>query len=130
MYEKPTEQVQTYWKPKEYVLPNTSYMTAKATEIQNLSYHSQMCDCTEYTPAEQCTTVRNSEVVVIQSWLQKWGYFPVFSRTTGQIVANGKYCYYTTQAIKKFQENMGIPITGEFTEETKSKFLKKVVEGG
>ena len=129
-YEKPQEQIQTYWRPQDYVLPDTSYMTAKAEEIQRLTFHTQTCDCKETTPADECTTVSNSEVRLIQTWLQKWGFFPAYTRLTGSINVNGKYCYHTTQAIKKFQETMGIPITGDFTDETKSKFLKKVVESG
>lgn len=130
MYEKPQDQVQTYWKPKGYTLPDTSQFTAKALEIQEIGFHAQECNCTEHTPAEECTSVENNDVRTIQTWLQKWGYFPAYSQKTGNIYVNGKYCFHTTQAMKKFQEAEGIPTTGDFTDETRSKFFKKIVESG
>ena len=123
---------QVYWKPwsaGQFNNAKTLEMSTLAQEVLDLDFHSQMCGCTENTPYTECQSTSNPEVELIQRLLQNWGYFPTYSRITGKIVPNGVYCYQTTQAIMRFQEDEGIPVSGDFTEETRSRFLKRVTEG-
>ena len=123
---------QVYWSPwskGQFNNARTIELSATAQRVIELGYYSQTCGCTDKTPYTQCPGSSNPEVTFIQKLLQDWGYFPKYTDMTKIIVPNGVYCYQTTQAIKRFQEHEGIPVTGDFTEETKSKFLKKVVEG-
>jgi len=126
-YEKPGEIEQTYWKPEDIdVLRSTAQLSAQSQEVSNLTNHTQNCSCTEITPKEKCTATFNVEVEIIQKYLQQWGYFPSYVYGKGNIEVNGKFCYYTTQALRNFQEDCGIDVTGEFNDLTKSYFIKKL----
>ena len=129
MYEKPSEMNQVYWSAVEYHDVNTTQLSTTAQTVMALPLFKQTCLCEQTTPAEFCTASEDIDVKFIQKLLQDWGYFPTYTRETGVITPNGKYCYQTTQAISKFQQDMGIPVTGDFSEATRSKFLKKVMEG-
>lgn len=126
-YEKPSEMVQTYWR--EDGLSNnvsTHNLTAQTREVSRLGQHTQNCECTDTTPVEQCTATHNTEVEIIQKYLQQWGYFPSYTYGLGTITVNGKFCYYTTQALRRFQEDCGIEVTGDFNDSTRSHFMKKL----
>lgn len=131
-YENPEERKVVYFapleKPSSPYDEDTSFFSALALEVMNLGYHTQTCACTNITPADDCIATVESEVETIQKLLQKWGYFPNYTRTTGSIKPNGRFCYHTTQALKKFQEDEGIPVSGDFSDETRSRFLKRIVE--
>lgn len=137
-YETPSELKQTYYSPVEYD-ENTILLSAEVEEIEmikegrgdvnSIELYSQTCDCNEFTPALQCTATVEENVRIIQQYLQDWGYFPSYTHTTGSIEPTGKYCYTTTQAIMSFQMDEGIPVNGDFTEETRLKFLRRIVEG-
>lgn len=123
---------QVYWSPwsaGQFNNARTINLSATAQRVMELGYYSQMCGCTSDTPHTECESVGDPEVAFIQQLLQDWGYFPRYTDKTKTITPNGVYCFQTTQAIKKFQEKEGIPVSGNFTEETKHKFLKKVIEG-
>ena len=126
-YEEPSEINQSYYSPAPYIV-DTSLLAAGVDEIQQLELHSQSCDCNEFTPAMQCTSPIQDDVKVIQKYLQDWGYFPTYTKQTGTIKPSGRYCYTTTIAIMKFQKAYGIPVSGDFTEETRRVFLKKITQ--
>lgn len=129
MYEKPSEMNQVYWSAVEYHDVQTIELSSTAQTVMELGWYTQTCQCEATTPAELCTASEDPDVKFIQKLLQGWGYFPTYTREAGKITPNGKYCYHTTQAISKFQQAMGIPVSGDFSETTKSRFLKKVIEG-
>lgn len=125
-YEKPNEIEQTYNQAVVNNAGDTSSLNALTEEVREMANHTQTCGCTSTTDASKCTAVPNIEVLAIQNHLQQWGYFPSYSYGVGNITPNGKFCYYTTQALKKFQEDRGIEVTGNFDEVTKSHFMKKL----
>lgn len=131
-YEKPEEVTQTYWKSEETKTStkntDTSKLTASTKEITSLGQHSQKCTCTSTTKSTDCKATVEDDVKIIQKYLKEWGYFLLYSRLVGNVPITGKYCYYTTQAIKQFQLDRGLTITGNFDIETKNEFLKKVKE--
>ena len=124
-YEQPSEVNQSYYSPVNYDV-NTALLNAGISEVRELKLHSQSCDCNQYTPALQCTATAQEDVKVIQKYLMDWGYFPNYTKDTGNINPNGKYCYTTTVAVMKFQKDMGIPVSGDFTDETRTAFIKKI----
>ena len=126
-YEKPTEIVQTYWKSDGIANnPSTHNLTAQSREVSRLGQHTQSCNCTDTTPTEECTATYNTEVEIIQKYLQQWGYFPSYTYSLGSIMVNGKFCYHTTQALRYFQEDRGIEVTGDFNDITRSHFMRKL----
>lgn len=125
-YEQPDEIEQTYNTTAAINTENTSHMNAQAAELADMSLHYQSCKCNSHTDSSQCTASPSSAVKTIQDYLQQWGYFPSYVYGLGSIQPNGKFCYHTTQALKKFQEATGIETTGKFDEETKKQFLKKL----
>lgn len=125
-YEDNREKEQTYNQTAQLNTKDTSRLNAQSSQISGFSNHTQDCVCTSKTDASECIASPNEEVGVIQLYLQQWGYFPSYSYGIGNIEVNGKYCYHTTQAIKKFQEDRGIETTGNFDEVTKSHFVKKL----
>lgn len=126
-YERPYEMEQTYWQTAENTNKNTVKIAAPTQEIDSIdTTYSQTCSCTVNTPGEKCTAHTDDNVKLIQKHLQEWGYMPMYTRETGGIEPNGRYCFHTTQAMKKFQEDTGITVTGNFNSETKKMFIKKL----
>lgn len=123
-YEKYGEIEQTYWEPA--ALKETININAQTYAIRDMSEHTQYCFCTKDTPSDECTASYNPEVEYIQELLQQWGFFPSYVRSVGKIQVNGRYCYYTTLALQKFQESRGIEVTGDFDMMTKSHFMRKL----
>lgn len=126
-YEEPGEISQTYWRSidsdsiTEY---NTQSMSASALEVSNLGDHSQTCKCTADTPSYECTASVESEVATIQTYLRRFGYFPLYTRSMGLLECSGKYCYYTALAVSRLQEDYNISVTGEFNSEVRSVLLE------
>lgn len=127
-YEKPGDIEQTFHQELGVVNKDTSYINAQTSEVRELSFHGQQCYCTDITDASECTASYNEEVELIQKLLQQWGYFPTYSYGIGNIEPNGKFCWYTTQALRKFQEDRGIEVTGNFDEITRGQFMR-ILEG-
>jgi len=127
-YERPGEMEQTYNTAIDSNVTDTSQFTAQAIELLSFSNHAQTCGCTATTDSSQCTASYNGEVEIIQKYLQQWGCFPSYLNGIGDVIVNGKFCYHTTQALRKFQEGQGIEVTGKFDETTKNRFLKKLTE--
>ena len=127
-YEKPYEMEQTYFQNETITKTSSVTLSAVAQEIEKVGELKQTCHCTVNTPSDKCTASNNEEVELIQKYLQLWGYFPFYLRKTGIITTNGKFCYYTTQALKKFQEDNKLTVNGVFTAETKAQFIKKLGE--
>ena len=126
-YEKPGEIEQTYWQTiEEEDNRSTASLTAQSKEVESLGNHIQNCKCTATTPQEECTATYNVEVEIIQKYLQQWGYFPSYVYGIGDVELNGKFCYHTTQALRFFQEDCGLEVTGDFNDLTKSYFIKKL----
>lgn len=123
-YERTNDVSQTYWTPAN--LKNSTKISAQYRTIERMVFHKQGCKCTDETPGEECSATSDKEVKQIQTFLQQWGYFPSYSGTTGKITANGKFCWYTTQALRKFQQARGIEVTGNFDQMTKANFMKKL----
>ena len=128
MYQKPSEMEQVYWSPVTYNDVKSVSFSTNALAVRDLGYYTQTCTCNQTTPGDLCTATEDADVKFIQKLLQDWGYFPNYSKETGTITPTGKYCWITTQAISKFQETEGIPVTGDFTESTRSAFLRKIME--
>lgn len=126
-YEKPYEMEQTYFQ-NETATTNSVELSAAAQEVGVLGELKQTCHCNINTPSDKCTASVNEQVELIQKYLQQWGYFPFYLRKTGVITTNGKFCYYTTQALKKFQEDNKLTVNGVFNKETREKFIKKLGE--
>ena len=126
-YEKPGQIDQTYWSNQQIGWKSTTELSAQWKEVNALGNHAQDCSCDQNTPSEKCTARVDKEVEVIQKYLQQWGYFP--SYTDGEkISVNGRFCYNTTQALRRFQEHRGIEITGNFNDLTKEHF-KRILGG-
>lgn len=124
-FERPGEIEQTYWTA-EKISESTASMNAQTYEVSQLGPHIQNCSCTVTTPKEECTASFNPEVEIIQKYLQQWGYFPSYSYNTGKITVNGRFCYWTTQALRRFQEDRGIEVSGDFNDITRSHFMRKL----
>lgn len=125
-YERPGETAQTYHTSLTVNPKNTAYMNAQTNEILKMANHAQTCSCNADTPANECTAGTNLEVSQIQKHLQQWGYFPSYINSVGKVNANGRFCYHTTQALKNFQKDRGIEVTGAFDSKTKEEFIKKL----
>lgn len=123
-YEKPGEIEQTYWTTTGSETRDTTELTAQYKELEAIGYLSQACACSEDTESEECTASYDDNTMKIQKYLKQWGYFPSYVHGTGKIEINGKFCYHTTQALRRFQERRGIEVSGEFDETTKEHFLK------
>lgn len=125
-YEKPEDVIQTYYAPTHPEQITSVYtLTATATEIRNIQECSQTCNCTEDSDPELCIAPADDNVAVLQKYLRRYGYLPIFTRAYGRINITGRYCYYTTQAVKELQADFGLTINGNCNSEVK-KALEKL----
>lgn len=127
-YEKPDETVQTYWRAwGNSTKTDSSKLTAAAKELEKINCPvKQSCVCDENTDYKKCKASVSDSVKLIQRYLQRWGYFLVYSRQTGRVPVTGKFCWYTTQAISNFQRDNGLTIDGVFNTETRKAFIDKL----
>lgn len=120
---------QTFWKPVDLTDPtsdnngSTTLITALSKQIMALGDYHQECKCTATTPSSECTAPVYDQVKTIQSVLRQFGYYPLYG-AIGQLNITGKYCYYTTQAVKSVQQDYNLPVTGNFDTTMKSALIK------
>ena len=96
--------------------------------MKGIGEYEQRCSCNATSKYEDCTSSVYDDVMIIQRYLQQWGYFPFYLRNAGVVTVTGRYCYYTTLAVQKFQEDNKLTVTGKFNKETRDCFIKKLGE--
>lgn len=125
-YEKPEDISQSYFAPTlpEEVNIDTQPLTATAREIKSIKDCQQTCHCTADSNPDMCVSSPDDNVKVLQKYLRRYGYLPIYTRLFGRINITGRYCYNTTQAVMELQADYGLTVNGQCNKEVREALLK------